>query len=72
MKKTLISILAAARFIYCNAQQIDSTALNNVFGKKGTVTGNVYKITFPRSLSEREHRALLLRQKSDEDLQQYR
>ena len=49
MKKTLISILAAAGFIYCNAQQIDSTALNNVFGKKGTVTGNVYKVSFPRS-----------------------
>ena len=29
--------------------QIDSTALNNVFGKKGTVTGNVYKVTYPRS-----------------------
>src|SRR5437763_9438232 len=29
--------------------QIDSTALNNVFGKKGTVSGNVYKITYPRS-----------------------
>ncbi len=31
------------------AQQIDSAALNNVFGKKGTVTGNVYKIGYPRS-----------------------
>lgn len=29
--------------------QLDSTALNNVFGKKGTVAGNVYKITYPRS-----------------------
>ena len=29
--------------------QIDSTALNNVFGKKGSVTANVYKITYPRS-----------------------
>ena len=29
--------------------QIDSTALNTVFGKKGTVTGNVYKIAYPRS-----------------------
>src|SRR5437870_2937862 len=28
---------------------IDSTAVNNVFGKKGTVTGNVYKISYPRS-----------------------
>src|SRR6476646_2424722 len=49
MKKTLISILAAAGFIYCNAQQIDSIVLNNVFEKKGTVTGNVYKVSFPRS-----------------------
>ena len=29
--------------------QIDSTALNNVFGKKGSVTGGVYKISYPRS-----------------------
>jgi len=49
MKKTLILLFSAAGFIYCNAQQIDSTALNSVFGKKGTVTGNVYKVSFPRS-----------------------
>jgi hypothetical protein len=49
MKKTLIFLFSAAGFIYCNAQQIDSTALNDVFGKKGTVTGNVYKVTYPRS-----------------------
>jgi len=48
MKNALLFLFAAAGFIYCNAQQIDSTALNNVFGKKGTVTGNVYKVTFPR------------------------
>jgi len=29
--------------------QIDSTGLNNAFGKKGTVQGQVYRITFPRS-----------------------
>ncbi len=29
--------------------QLDSTSLNNVFGKKGTVQGGVYKVTFPRS-----------------------
>jgi len=29
--------------------QIDSTALNNAFGKKGTMQGQVYRITFPRS-----------------------
>jgi len=36
-------------FITYSFSQIDSIALNNVFGKKGTVTGNVYKITYPRS-----------------------
>ncbi len=36
-------------FISLAFSQIDSTALNTVFGKKGTVTGNVYKITYPRS-----------------------
>ena len=29
--------------------QIDSTSLNNAFGKKGAVTGNVYRVTFPRA-----------------------
>jgi Domain of Unknown Function (DUF1259) len=29
--------------------QVDSTALDNVFGKKGSVQGMVYKITYPRS-----------------------
>jgi hypothetical protein len=29
--------------------QVDSTGLNNVFGKKGTVQGMVYRITYPRS-----------------------
>lgn len=29
--------------------QIDSLGLNNIFGKKGTIQGQVYKVTFPRS-----------------------
>ena len=29
--------------------QLDSTGLDKVFGKKGTVSGHVYKISFPRS-----------------------
>jgi hypothetical protein len=29
--------------------QIDSAGLNNIFGKKGTVQGNFYRIAFPRS-----------------------
>jgi hypothetical protein len=49
MKKILFLVVVMLTFVFCNAQQIDSTALNNVFGKKGTVTGNVYKITYPRS-----------------------
>ncbi|HSV12197.1 MAG TPA: DUF1259 domain-containing protein [Hanamia sp.] len=49
MKKILFLVVVMLTFVFCNAQQIDSTALNNVFGKKGTVTGNVYKISYPRS-----------------------
>ncbi len=49
MKKVFFFVLVMLAFVYCNAQQIDSNALNNVFGKKGTVTGNVYKISYLRS-----------------------
>jgi hypothetical protein len=49
MKKQFLSIAALFLCFCVAAQQIDSTALNNVFGKKGTVTGNVYKVTYPRS-----------------------
>src|SRR6185312_12758044 len=49
MKKILFLVVVMLAFVFCNAQQIDSDALNNVFGKKGTVTGNVYKISYPRS-----------------------
>ena len=48
MKKSVL-ICFNLVFISCAFSQIDSTGLNNVFGKKGTVTGNVYKITYPRS-----------------------
>jgi hypothetical protein len=48
MKKIMLSSLSLL-FISYAFSQIDSTALNNVFGKKGTVTGNVYKVTYPRS-----------------------
>ena len=48
MKKT--SLLSFSLLLVFSAfAQIDSTGLNTVFGKKGTVTGNVYKITYPRS-----------------------
>lgn len=33
----------------CVFAQSDWSAVENVFGKKGTVTGDVFKITFPRS-----------------------
>ncbi len=49
MKKILFLIVALPAFVFCNAQQMDSNALNTVFGKQGTVTGNVYKISYPRS-----------------------
>jgi hypothetical protein len=48
MKKSIL-LLSAATFVINSFAQIDSTALDNVFGKKGTVTGNVYKISYPRS-----------------------
>jgi len=47
--KNAILLFVAALFVINSFAQIDSTELNNVFGKKGTVTGNVYKISFPRS-----------------------
>ena len=48
MKKIILSAIAAM-IVVCSFAQIDSTALNNVFGKKGSVTGGVYKISYPRS-----------------------
>ncbi len=48
MKKIKLLSLSLL-FISYAFSQIDSTALNNVFGKKGTVSGSVYKITYPRS-----------------------
>lgn len=38
--------------VFCVANclaQIDSTGLDKVFGKKGTVQGQVYRISYPRS-----------------------
>src|SRR5436190_10075109 len=48
MKKSVL-LSVSLLFVSYAFSQIDSTALNKVFGKKGTVTGNVYKVTFPRS-----------------------
>jgi hypothetical protein len=53
MKKTNCNpwhlvLLSMAFSITCFGQ-VDSVGLNNAFGKKGTVSGQVYRITFPRS-----------------------
>jgi len=48
MKRISLFCLAVLLLVYCNAQ-VDSTGLDKVFGRKGTVTGNVYRITFPRT-----------------------
>lgn len=47
--KNVIFLFVASAFACNSFAQIDSSELNNVFGKKGTITGNVYKISFPRT-----------------------
>ncbi|MDO6430369.1 DUF1259 domain-containing protein [Flavitalea sp. BT771] len=47
-KRTFFCLLAMMYASY-SFGQVDSSALNNVFGKKGTVSGQVYRITYPRS-----------------------
>lgn len=50
MKNKLIVFLSFLHFvIIANAQQNDWDAVEKVFGKKGTVTGDVFKVTFPRT-----------------------
>jgi hypothetical protein len=48
IKCTLFSMIILFFSLFSMAQ-VDSTGLNNVFGKKGTVQGMVYRITYPRS-----------------------
>ncbi len=48
-RKRTIFFLFAVLYASCSFGQIDSTGLNNVFGKKGMMQGQVYRITFPRS-----------------------
>ena len=48
MKKVIFGFIAAMLFVPCFAQ-LDSSNLNNVFGRKGMVSGNVYKVAFPRT-----------------------
>jgi hypothetical protein len=47
-KPWMMSLLSLASF-FTGFGQTDSVGLNNIFGKKGTVSGQVYRITFPRS-----------------------
>jgi hypothetical protein len=47
MKKLSLFCFATLIVFYCCAQ-VDSVGLDKVFGRKGTVTGNVYRVTFPR------------------------
>jgi hypothetical protein len=47
MKKLSLFCFSILLLLYCNAQ-VDSTGLDKVFGRKGTVTGEVYRVTFPR------------------------
>jgi hypothetical protein len=53
MKKTICKtwslVLVSMAFSIMGFGQMDSLGLNNIFGKKGTVSGQVYRITFPRS-----------------------
>ena len=48
MKRSTCCILIALLVSQVHAQ-IDSIALEKAFGKKGTVQGNVYRVTFPRT-----------------------
>ncbi|MBS1603628.1 MAG: DUF1259 domain-containing protein [Bacteroidetes bacterium] len=48
MKK--LSLLFLALIVAgCSYAQVDSVGLDKAFGRKGTVTGNVYRVTFPRT-----------------------
>jgi len=48
MKKLSLFCFATLLVFYCSAQ-VDSAGLDKVFGRKGAVTGNVYRVAFPRS-----------------------
>jgi hypothetical protein len=49
MKKVSVLILGFLTVLYCSAQQNDWASVEQVFGKKGTVQGNVFKISYPRT-----------------------
>lgn len=47
--KSVIVLCSLLSVCLSGLTQVDSMALNNIFGKKGSVQGMVYKITYPRS-----------------------
>jgi len=49
MKKAATLILSFLTVYYCSAQQNDWASVEKVFGKTGTVQGNVFKISYPRT-----------------------
>jgi len=49
MKKKFLIISVLFATVHATAQQNDWSNVENVFGKKGTVTGDVFKISYPRS-----------------------
>ncbi len=49
MKKAAIVFLTFLSVFYCRAQQNDWASVEKVFGKKGTVQGDVFKISYPRT-----------------------
>lgn len=49
MKKIMLFTTFVLTFCFCYAQESEWTPVEQVFGKKGSVQDNVFKITFPRS-----------------------
>jgi Domain of Unknown Function (DUF1259) len=47
--KSSLFICILLLFLNASQAQVDSTGLNNVFGKKGMIQGMLYRITYPRS-----------------------
>ena len=46
MKNIILAFLSATIFSH-SFTQINSTALTDVFGKKGMISGNAYSVAFP-------------------------
>src|SRR5438270_4445385 len=49
MKKTIFFFAFISFYSCCFCQQTEWTPVENIFGKKGTVQDNVFKISYPRS-----------------------